>query len=98
MAISENAVVIDGLNTSAETPEVFAAMRRGGIDAANWTCVSWENCAATLRNVAAWKQRFADHADLIMQVYTTDDIRRAKREGRLGVFLGWENSPAYEHY
>ena len=40
MAISENAVVIDGLNTSAETPEVFAAMRRGGIDAVNWTCVS----------------------------------------------------------
>ena len=51
-----------------------------------------------MRNVAAWKQRFVEHADLIMQVYTTDDIRRAKSEGRLGIFLGWQNSSAYDDY
>ncbi|HEV7941489.1 MAG TPA: membrane dipeptidase [Solirubrobacteraceae bacterium] len=98
MSLFENTVVIDGLNTSAETREVFEAMRRGGIDAANWTCVSWESCAATLHNVAAWKQRFVDHADLIAQVYTTEDIRRAKQEGKLGIFIGWQNSSGYDDY
>jgi Membrane dipeptidase (Peptidase family M19) len=41
----------------------------------------------------AW---FRAHADLILQIRTTEDIRRAKREGRTGIVLGFQNVSAFE--
>src|SRR5436190_22538485 len=38
-----------------------------------------------------WKQWFFEHADLITQVHSTADIARAKREGKTGIALGWQN-------
>ena len=46
--------------------------------------------------IARWQEHFANHADLILQVRTTADIRRAKAEGRTGVFLGWQNLAGIE--
>ena len=52
----------------------------------------WENFAETMRNFARWKAWLRDNADLITQVYTTEDIARAKREDKTGIILGWQNS------
>jgi membrane dipeptidase len=67
-------------------------MQRGGISAANCTCCVWHDFRATMANVAQWKVWFTEHADLIRPVLTTDDIRRAKEEGRVGIILGWQNT------
>ena len=56
----------------------------------------WENFSETMRNFARWKTWLRDNADLITQVYTTDDIERAKRENRTGIILGWQNSSGIE--
>ena len=71
-------------------------MRRGGITAANCTCCVWENFTETMRNVMRWKRFFRDNEDLIVPVYTTRDIRDAKRQGKTGIILGWQNLTGIE--
>jgi membrane dipeptidase len=71
-------------------------MRRGGLTAANCTCSVWEGFQATMTNIATWKGYFRDHADLLRQVYTTTDIQHAKKEGKTGIVLGFQNTTAFE--
>jgi membrane dipeptidase len=89
-------IVIDGLNVSNWSREVFEDMRLGGVTAANCTCSVWENFQATMNNIAAWKGYFKENKDLLLQVFTTTDIRRAKEEGRTGIILGFQNTSAFE--
>jgi membrane dipeptidase len=97
-SLHESAVVIDGLNVSAFSPAVFAAMQRGGVTAANCTCCIWEDFEGTMRQLAQWKRWLAEHADVLTQVYDVDDIRRAKREGRVGIVLGWQNTSGFDDH
>ncbi|MGE5095227.1 MAG: dipeptidase [Betaproteobacteria bacterium] len=94
--LHQDAIIIDGLVVSKFSREIFEDMRRGGLTAANCTCCVWENFRDTMENVARWKSHFRDNADLITQVYTTEDIHRAKREGRTGIILGWQNITGIE--
>jgi membrane dipeptidase len=94
--LHQDAIVIDGLIISNFSREVFEDMRRGGLTAANCTCSIWENFRDSMNNVARWKRHFIDNADLITQVYSTADIRRAKEEGKTGIILGWQNLSGIE--
>jgi membrane dipeptidase len=49
-----------------------------------------------MQNIARWKALLRDNADLILQVHTTADIQRAKREGKTGIILGWQNISGIE--
>ena len=89
-------IVFDGLNVSNWSRAVFEDMRAGGLTCANCTCSIWEGFQATMGNIAAWKGWFRDHADLMLPVFGTEDIRRAKREGRTGIILGFQNTSAFE--
>ena len=91
-AAYEDAVLIDGLVIARFSRAVFEDMRKGGITAANCTCSVWHDFDATMANIAQWKHWFDEHSDLILQVHTADDIRRAKEEGRVGIILGWQNT------
>lgn len=88
--------VFDGLIVSSFGRAVFEDMRRGGLTAANCTCSIWEGFRGTMDNLARWQRWFREHADLILQVHTTADIARAKREGRTGIALGWQNLSGIE--
>ena len=94
--LHDDAVLIDGLIISRWSRSVFEEMRAGGVTAANCTCSVWEGFRTTMENVAQWKRWFREHDDLLLQVHRTDDIRRAKREGRTGIILGWQNTSALE--
>ncbi len=94
--LHEEAIVVDGLIISNFTRAVFEDMRRGGLTAANCTCSIWEGFRPSMENVARWKAHFRDNADLITQVFTTADVARAKREGRTGIILGWQNMAGIE--
>jgi membrane dipeptidase len=94
--LHESAVVFDGLIIAEWSREIFADMRRGGLTAANCTCSVWEGFRATMNNIANWKQAFREHHDLILQVTATADIYRAKREGKTGIILGFQNAAAFE--
>ena len=94
--LHDKLIVIDGLNVSNFSRSVFEDMRRGGVTASNCTSSVWENFTETMRNTARWKTWLRDNADLITQVYTTEDIHRAKRENKAGIILGWQNSTGIE--
>jgi len=95
-ALHDDLVVVDGLIISKWSRDVFADMRRGGLTAANCSCLVWEDFRGAMDNIAEWKTWFRVHDDLILQVHTTADIRRAKAEGKIGIFLGWQNTSGIE--
>ena len=88
----DNPVIVDGLIVSDWSREVFEEMRDGGLTAANCTCAVWHNFRETMDNIAAWQGFFRDHADILVQARSVADIRAAREEGRVAVFLGWQNS------
>ena len=88
----DDAVLIDGLVISRFSRAVFEDMRKGGITAANCTCSVWHDFRGTMANIAQWKHWFREHADIITQVTSVDDIRAAKGDGRVGIILGWQNT------
>ena len=89
-------VVFDGLIVSNWSRAVFEDMRRGGVTAANCTCAVWENFRGTMENIAEWQNHFKTFPDLLIQVRTVSDIRRAKMEGKVGIVLGWQNTSPIE--
>ena len=93
--LHERSVVIDGLIISKWSRSVFESMHRGGLTAVNCTCGVWEGFEPSMRAVAQWKGWLREHADILTQVYTLDDIRRAKNEGKVGIILGWQNSVGF---
>lgn len=92
----DDATLIDGLVIARFSRAVFEDMRRGGITAANCTCSIWHDFRTTMANIAQWKRWLDEHADLITQVHTAADIERAKREGRVGIILGFQNTSGIE--
>ncbi|MGI9425951.1 MAG: dipeptidase [Hyphomicrobiaceae bacterium] len=88
----DDAILIDGLVIARFSRAVFEDMRKGGITAANCTCSVWHDFRATMANIAQWKRWFTEYDDLITQVYSIDDIRRAKADGHVGIILGWQNT------
>ena len=94
--LHEESIVIDGLVISNWSRAVFEDMHRGGLTAANCTCCIWEGFRDTMNNLAQWKRWFDEHGDILLQVHTSDDIRRAKREGKVGIILGWQNTSGIE--
>ena len=91
-----DAICIDGLAISNFSRAVFQEMRDGGLTAANCTCSVWEGFRDTMVNITQWQRWFREHDDLITQVHDTGDIARARREGRVGIILGWQNTAALE--
>ncbi|MGD2270808.1 MAG: dipeptidase [Desulfobacterales bacterium] len=89
-------IVVDGLNVSMWSRQVFEDMHTGGVTAANCTCCVWENFQATMDNLARWKQMLRENEDLILQVKTTVDIQRAKEKQKTGIILGFQNVSAFE--
>lgn len=96
--LHDDAIVIDGLIVSKFGPEIFRAMREGGLTAANCTCSIWGDFDDAMRQMAQWKRWFAEHGDLIRQVRSVEDIAAAKREKRTGVILGWQNSTGFDEF
>lgn len=91
-ALHDDAIIIDGLEICNWSRTVFEDMRRGGLTAVNCTCAAWEGFRATMDNVAQWKGWFREYDDILLQVFTSEDIHRAKAEGKTGIYLGWQNT------
>lgn len=96
--VHDESVVIDGLNVSNwDSPKVFESLRAGGVTAINATIATWENYLETMDAIGAWGPRFDRHRDTVSPVTTTEDILTAKREGKTGVILGFQNASPIEN-
>lgn len=96
IGLHSDAIIIDGLVISDWSHTVFEDMKSGGLTAANCTCGVWEGFRDSMQNIATWKEWFSSYSDTLRQVYTTEDILRAKWEGKVGIILGWQNTWGFE--
>ena len=96
--VYDEAIVVDGLNVSNwDSPDVYENLGVSGVTAINATIATWEGFQETLDHIAKWPARFAEYGDVIMQARSVEDIQRAKREGKVGVVLGFQNASPIEN-
>lgn len=92
-ATAARPLTIDGLNCAAATREQFLRTLEGGVSAINLTAVQpWSRLEQTLLELEATTAAIEGMSDVAFVVRTTDDIPRARAEGRLGVILGAQHS------
>jgi membrane dipeptidase len=96
MTLHDRMIVVDGLIVARWGPDVFRALRAGGLTAVNATCAVWENARQTLDNIAAWLGWFDRHPDLIVPVHRVADVAAAKAAGTTGIILGFQNASPIE--
>jgi microsomal dipeptidase-like Zn-dependent dipeptidase len=89
-------LIIDALQYVNWTRALFEEAKAGGVNAIHVTISYWENTEATLANIGDWRRRFRDHSDLIMHIRTGDDIRKAQKDGKVGIILGFQNCSPIE--
>ena len=96
--LHQESIVIDGLIISKWDRSVFEDMRRGGLTAANCTVSVWDDFKATVHNIASMKAKIRENSDLLSLVRTTSDIEQAKKDGKTGIILGFQNAHAFEDH
>jgi membrane dipeptidase len=96
--LHQHSIVIDGLIISKWDRSVFEDMRTAGLSAANCTVSVWEGFKDTVANIAEMKRLIRDNDDLLRLVRSPDDIEAAKRTGRTGIILGFQNGQAFEDH
>ncbi|MEN0139859.1 MAG: membrane dipeptidase [Rhodococcus sp. (in: high G+C Gram-positive bacteria)] len=88
-------LVVDGLQINNWDRKVLEELRAGGVTGVNATCAVWDGPADTLGAVAQWYQLAADNDDIVTLAETSEDIRNAKRDNRIAVLLGFQNSSPF---
>lgn len=94
--LHEDSIVIDGLVIAKWDRALFEDMRKGGITAANCTVSVWEGFQNTVNNIVEMNNLLEENNDLVIKVRTTDDIRKAKEQGKTGIMMGFQNAHAFE--
>lgn len=89
-------IIIDGLNICRWSEAVFKQMTQGGLTAINATIAIHEGFRDTISNIAHWHRLFDQYGSMITPVKSVDDIRRAKREKKVGVIFGFQSTDPIE--
>jgi membrane dipeptidase len=95
-SVHADSIIIDGLEISAWNEETLTRLRQGGLTAVNATVAVHEGFRDTVSNIAEWYRMFDRYSSLIMPVRTTDDIRRAKELGKVGLIFGFQSTSPIE--
>ncbi len=88
--------LIDGLQYSNWSEEIFRQARAGGVDAIHVTLVYHETFRETVANLERWNRWFERWPDLIFQGFTAEDIATARATGRTAIFFGAQNPSCIE--
>ncbi len=91
LALHKESIIIDGLEISNWSRNVFENMRTGGLTAVNATVAVIENFIQTMANIAWWHKALEVNSDLICRIRNVADIKKAKEAGRTGIIFGFQN-------
>jgi len=95
--LHRRSIVIDGLNISRwGVAEVYLHLHAGGLTAINASVAVWEGCKQTLQNIARFYGDFEHYAQWIQPVTRIADIHAAKKNNRVGIIFGFQNSTPIE--
>ncbi|TCP27815.1 microsomal dipeptidase-like Zn-dependent dipeptidase [Scopulibacillus darangshiensis] len=88
--------VVDGLLLSNWDDTLIEKLKKGNISCVHACCGLWENARETLSNIGKWQRFFNEHHESLMQVTSGYDLYKAKKEGKIGVILGTQNTSPLE--
>ena len=95
-AVTDDMILIDALGGLTLTDEGRDAIKRSGYTMVDTTIGTASTPLFTyeqgVKDCAEWHGNFDTHADSILHVRSTADIHEAKRTGKLGVMLGFQNA------
>ena len=97
-ALFDRSVVIDALSADEEwqDPEpIFAAYKTAGV-AAIHTSLANRDLAVAKRDLTTWQARFDRFPDRLMKITRAADFAAARKTGRVGVLLGFQNATIVE--
>ncbi|MEL7118172.1 MAG: membrane dipeptidase [Bacteroidota bacterium] len=94
--IYKKAIVIDGLLIPRGWDEdSFAALAKSGYTGFKASLVS-RNFEAAMASMAEWTQRIQENPDKLIHAKTANDFVRAKKEKKVAVMYGFQNSTMME--
>lgn len=100
MTIGEGGVrtplIIDCLQYSNWSEKIFRQIHEAGVAAIHATIAYHETFREMVLNVEAWNRYFEDHADLIVQARTAEDIENAFAKGRTAIVFGFQTPSPIE--
>ena len=85
-------IIIDGLQYCNWNRELFEDVRKGGLTAIHATLVYWENTEESFEKIKEWDLRFEENKDIICHAKTTNDILEAKKNNKVAILFGFQNS------
>lgn len=92
----DNALVIDGLVIPRGWDvDSFAALAKTGYSGFNASLNS-RSLSTALESLAEWSHRIAINPSIFIQIRTAEDFVTAKKEGKVGVVFGFQNSTMIE--
>ena len=89
-------LIIDCLQYSNWSENVFRQMNKGKVAAVHVTICYHEDFRETVENVVAWNRRFERYSDLIIPGRSAEDVRRAHAEGKTAIVFGFQNCSPIE--
>lgn len=90
LEVHRRSIVIDALNASIMDEEYFRKMRLGGVIATNYTVAMNLNLSETVKRIAQMYRRI-ESSEVATLIERTADIKEAKKEGKVGIILGFQN-------
>ena len=90
--ISEDIILIDGLEYCNWTRELFENAHQAGLTAIHATLVYWENTEESFEKIRFWNNLFNEHNDIIVHAKTSKDILKAKQDKKVAIIFGFQNS------
>lgn len=90
LALHQRSIIIDALNASLMDEGYFGKMQEGGVTATNYTVAMNQNLSETIKRIAEM-YRHIEASKIATLIESAADIREAKKEGKTGIILGFQN-------
>ena len=93
---SHTSLIVDALQYSNWSESIFRQMNNGGVAAVHATICYHEDFKEVINNVIYWNRLFERYSDLIFQGVSSDDILKAKDDGKTAIIFGFQNCSPIE--
>ena len=90
--ISEDIILIDGLEYCNWNRNLLENAHLAGITAIHATLVYWEDTEQSFEKINYWNKLFKEHTDIIVHARNTKDIIDAKKNNKVAIIFGFQNS------
>ena len=93
----KNHILIDGLQYCNWNRKILEDLWQGGLTAVHVTIVYWENTEEAINKIKKWQIRIKKNKDIITHAKNTDDIIKAKKNNKVAIIFGFQNSAPIEN-